>query len=41
LVSTMLWPLYPQERLGTHCTESWVAFAFPPDGKKPFAPNGV
>jgi hypothetical protein len=34
VVSTMLWQLYPQERLGTPCTEGLVGFCAALDGKE-------
>jgi hypothetical protein len=34
MVSTMLWQLYPQERLGTPCTKGWVCFCADLDDKE-------
>ena len=40
VVSTMLRQLYPQERLGTPCTEGWLGFGAALDDKEDLAPLG-
>jgi hypothetical protein len=38
VVNTTLQALYPQERLSTHCTGSWVGHTASLDGVESFAP---
>jgi hypothetical protein len=41
MVSTTLRPLYPRERLSTHCTGGWVDPRAGLDCAKNFAPTGI